>query len=95
MDKCKIKWECNNWYKNDLGLVYIVNQSGSRIILSGVQSEIWESINYQTHYDDLKRKLMAKGHISVSCMEEVLDLFEKNKLISVMEESELFNSIFG
>lgn len=95
MKKSRIKWECNNWFKTDDGLVYIVNQSGNRIILNDMQGKVWEGINYQTDYETLLKKLNQETQLNEISVEEALEVFQKNKLISVMKEADLFNSIFG
>jgi len=95
MKNSKIKWECNNWYKTEEELVQIINQSGNRILLNKKQSLIWDNINYQIYFEDLFKSISTQIKIDKNELEEVLKLFEKNKLISILDEDSIFGAIFG
>ncbi|MCR2044592.1 hypothetical protein [Anaerosalibacter massiliensis] len=95
MKNSRIKWECNNWYKTEEELVQIINQSGNRILLNKKQSLIWDNINYQTYFEDLFKSISIQIKIDKKELEKVLKLFEKNKLISILDEDSIFGTIFG
>ena len=95
MNNSRIRWECNNWYKTDEGLIQIVNQSGGRVLLNKKLSLIWQSINYESNFLSIYENVREVLELEEEDLTEILQLFKKNKLISIAEEGSLFNAIFG
>lgn len=75
-----ISWACNNWYVRSDNLVEIFDQRGQRVLLNGIQKDIWCAIEYEIEIESLYEKVKSKI------------TFED--FIKILEEMMKFNLIF-
>ena len=75
-----ISWACNNWYVREDNLVEIFDQRGQRVLLNGIQKDIWCAIEYEIEIGSLYEKVKSK--------------IPFEDFINILEEMMNFNIIF-
>ncbi|MBE6049823.1 MAG: hypothetical protein E7214_03955 [Clostridium sp.] len=92
--KKSIRWECTNWFVREDGLIQIYTQSGGKILLNEKLGQVWVNINYEITEEDLWNKV-DKSIVSREEFDNAVCEFEKYGLISILEESDEFDSLFN
>lgn len=88
-----LKWTCSNWFIREDNLTQITNQDGCNIILNKTMSEIWTSMDYEITLRELIIKL--KNKVDENIIISVIESFEKNSLIEIINHENQFDLIFG
>lgn len=92
MDKI-IVIECASWYQREDGLIQIVNKNGKNVILNKIETDIWNTIEYEIEEQELIDKLQSKYESSQ--IKDILEKFYLADLASIHKKEEDLELLFG
>lgn len=85
--------ECASWYQREDGLIQIVNKNGKNVILNKIETDIWNTIEYEIEEQELIDKLQSKYERSQ--IKDILEKFYLADLVSIHKTDEDLEILFG
>lgn len=85
--------ECASWYEREDGLIQVITIRGKTVILNKTYSKIWLAIDDEICIEDLIQKVA--DIVPKDSLVHILSELEEQGMVSINNESDEFNILFG